>query len=113
MVFTEITNIVPAGNATDAARFFLASNADEERMPPRRLRRVRHGHGTVTRRNHHAISKADPLVAVMFKDWVAYGPVGLLVLPSVDMELLSDVRLKLVGIAFHGTPRFNSVDYPA
>src|SRR5437870_10111588 len=56
--FQAVQN-VREGKATDAARFVFPSNADEERMSPRRFGRVKHRHGTAARRDHHTIGKAD------------------------------------------------------
>src|SRR5436305_5247315 len=58
-------------SATDAARFVLPSDADEEGMPPRRLGRVEHDHGAGARRDHRAVGEADPLAAVLIEELVA------------------------------------------
>ena len=45
-------------------------------MPPRCLGRVKHGHGTVARRDDPVIGKADPLAAVLIEELVANRPIG-------------------------------------
>src|SRR5438552_15585211 len=69
--FTGITCVVRERSATDAARFVFPSYADEERVPPRRLGRLKHGHGTAARCDHGAIRKADPLIAVLIEQLLA------------------------------------------
>src|SRR5207249_683668 len=93
------------GGATDAAGFFFPSNADEKRMQPRRLGRVKHGHGTAPRRDHLAIGKADPLVSVLTEELVADSPVALLVLAAIRVNLSGDLRRQLLGNVFHKAPR--------
>src|SRR5207253_6282628 len=83
--------VVGEGGATDTARLFFPSNADEKGMQPRRLGRVKHRHGTAAGRDHLAIGKADPLVPVLTEELVADSPVALLVLTPVGMDLPGDL----------------------
>ena len=62
------------------------------------------------RRNHLAISKADPLTLVLMKKLVANRPIGRFVLAPVWMELGRDFRRQLVGNAFHGAPQMAATD---
>jgi len=103
--FTGITDVEREGNTTDAARFFLPSDADEERMLPRGLNRVKTGHGTSYRCDDLAIGKADPLPAILIETLAADRPVGLLVLTTVRMDLPGDLWRQPVGNALHGAPR--------
>jgi hypothetical protein len=75
------------GSVTDAARFFFPSNANEERMQPRCLGRVKHSHGTGARRDHSSFGKADPLASVLIEELVADGPVVRLVFAPVGAEV--------------------------
>jgi len=77
-------------------------------MQPRRLGRVKHGHGTGARRDHLSVGKADPLASVSVEELVTGSPVGRLVLAPVRVDLPGDLGGQLVGNAFHGTPRVNS-----
>jgi hypothetical protein len=71
---------------------FLAANADEERMPSRRLGRVKHRHRTAPRRDHRPIRKAYPLAAVLIEELIADSPVCRFVLTPVRMDLPGDFR---------------------
>src|SRR6266852_1620821 len=103
--FASITSIVREGSATDASRFILPADANEERMPSRRFRLMEHGDGTAAGRDHFPIGKADPLISVLFEELVADGPVLFLILATVGMNLPEDFRWQLVGNAFHHAPR--------
>src|SRR5262249_24555675 len=103
--FTGITGVVREGGAADAARFVFPPDADEKRMQPGRLGRLKHGHRTGARRDHPAISEPDPLASVLIDELVAYSPPRRLVLAPSGVDWLRDLWRQLVGDALHRSPQ--------
>src|SRR5208337_3032800 len=100
-----VRSVVSKAGTPHTTRFVFMANAGDKRIAPRLLGRMKHCNRTRTHRDYRPISKTDPLISVLVKQFVAYRPIISLILPPFGMDLAGNFGGQSIGKAFHGLPQ--------